>query len=94
MFGWLTEKKVTYRAKIVRAQGKTPLASYLGVKMYKTPEGEFMTGIDTSVFESLKDAKDFVKSVKQPNPAKLKKGVRGTVKLVGRGRNQRLLIFT
>ena len=62
--------------------------------MYKLPSGEFGTGIDSSEFDSLKDAKDFVKSVKQPNPGILKKGVRGTIKLVGRGRNQRLLIYT
>lgn len=96
MFGWLTDKKVTYRGRIVRAPGKTALASYLGVRMWKTPEGEYLTGVDSSVFESLKDAKDFVKSVKHPqyNPGRLRKGVRGRVRLVGRGRNLRLEIRT
>jgi hypothetical protein len=72
-----------YKKIYGKSNDKKQLQSYLGVKMYKLATGEYMTGLDDSRFDTLKDAKNLVKSMRIPNPAILRKGIHGIVKLVG-----------
>lgn len=50
-----------------KKQRKSPLSSFMGIRMYKTGSGEYMTSIDDSRFDSIRDAKEFVKSMRS-NP--------------------------
>ncbi len=67
-FDFFTKKRVTYHARIVRPKAKPALKSlkpYQGKAIYKTPEGDYTTSIDRdSRHDTLKDAKDFIRSMK------------------------------
>jgi len=64
LFGFLTKKRTTYHAHIVRPKATSKrLASYQGKAIYKTAEGDYATSIDRdSRHDSLADAKDFIRS--------------------------------
>lgn len=62
------------RAAEKKAEKRSALSSYKATRLFKWGTGEYGTSIDDSRFESLKDAKDFIDSVKNPrkgcsNPA-------------------------
>lgn len=65
LLGFLTKKRVTYHAHIVRKTTPVRLASYQGKAIYKTPEGDYTTSLDRdSRHDSLADAKAFIRSFK------------------------------
>jgi hypothetical protein len=76
LFGFLTKKRETYHAHIVRPKATMKRhASYQGKVIYKTPEGDFTTSIDRdSRHDTLADAKAFIRSFKtNPNKRQQKK---------------------
>jgi hypothetical protein len=65
MFDFLTKKRVTYHAKIVRPKSDAKVSIYQGRAIYRTPEGDYFTSVDRdSRHDTLGDAKAFIREWK------------------------------
>lgn len=103
MFGFLTEKKVTYKRSVgkerIRLQKearkearKRELAEIKSAELVerkRKAERKKADDIDRKIEREWRE-----KGLRNPPVSRLKKGVRGVVRLVGRGENRRLIIIT
>jgi hypothetical protein len=82
MFDFLTKKRVTYHAKIVRPKSDAKVSIYQGRAIYRTPEGDYFTSVDRdSRHDTLGDAKAFIREWKG-NAGRNNESVRKTMKRV------------